>query len=319
MYQSRRTKILATLGPASSTPEMIKKLHLAGANLFRINMSHSSHAVLNNLVAAIRSVEEEMGAPIGILADLQGPKLRLGDFADKSIKVKPGDQIQFDLDETPGNQERVYLPHPEILSSLAVGDRILIDDGKVMLKTLKSSPDKALVEVVTGNKLSSRKGVSLPDTELGVSSLTPKDYKDLDAALEANVDWIAISFVQRPEDVAEVRKIVQGRAGVLSKIEKPQAIDRLDDIIELSDAIMVARGDLGVEMPIEQLPGLQKRMTRACRAAGKPVVVATQMLESMISSPFPLLPTKAMRNILVAPGVFNGTPAVIKTRSPGLA
>ncbi len=307
MHRKRRTKILATLGPASSSKEKIKELFNAGADLFRINMSHSSHEMLNDLVATLRSVEKEIGRPIGILADLQGPKLRLGEFADTEIAVEAGDKIILDLDETPGTQTRIHIPHPEILEALEPGHRILVDDGKVTLKVLKASKNEALTEVVSGAKLSSRKGVSLPDSELGVSSLTEKDYADLDAALAAEVDWIAISFVQRPEDVAEVRKIAKGRAGILSKIEKPQALTKLEEIIELSDAIMVARGDLGVEVPIEQVPGLQKQMTRACRRAGKPVVVATQMLESMITAP---MPTRAEVSD-VGTAVFEGADAIM--------
>ena len=307
MQRSRRTKILATLGPASSTKEAISKLVEAGADLFRINMSHSSHDVLNELVSTIREIEEENNSPIGILADLQGPKLRLGEFADDAVKVKTGDQITLDLKKMPGTKNRVELPHPEILDALEVGHRILVDDGKVELKVVKETKKSAVAEVVTGSKLSSRKGVSLPDTELGTGSLTEKDYKDLDAALAADVDWIAVSFVQRPEDVAEVRKITRGRAGGLAKIEKPQAVAKIDDIIELSDAIMVARGDLGVEMPIEQVPGIQKQITRACRRAGKPVVIATQMLESMITSP---TPTRAEVSD-VGTAVFEGADAVM--------
>ncbi|MEM7214458.1 MAG: pyruvate kinase [Pseudomonadota bacterium] len=306
-YRNRRTKILATLGPASSNRDMILKLVEAGTDLFRINMSHSSHETLKDLVADIRSVEETVGRPIGILADLQGPKLRLGDFADDHIEVNPGDKISLDLDKALGTKSRINLPHPEILEALEIGDRILVDDGKVQLKVVDETPTSALAEVINGSKISSRKGVSLPDTELGVGSLTDKDYKDLDAALEENVDWIAVSFVQRAEDVAEVRKIAKGKAGVLAKIEKPQAINRLDDIIELSDAIMVARGDLGVELPIERVPGIQKQITRACRRAGKPVVVATQMLESMISTPFP---TRAEVSD-VGTAVFEGADAIM--------
>jgi len=307
MHRERRTKILATLGPASSSKEKITELFQAGADLFRINMSHSSHELLNELVATLRAVEKDVQRPIGILADLQGPKLRLGDFQDDEIGVSAGDRITLDLDPAPGNAKRIHVPHSEIIEALEPGHRILVDDGKVTLKVIKADGKKAVAEVVSGTKLSSRKGISLPDTELGVSSLTDKDYKDLDAALEAEVDWIAISFVQRPEDVAEVRKIARGRAGILSKIEKPQALARLDDIIELSDAIMVARGDLGVEVPIEKVPGLQKQMTRTCRRAGKPVVVATQMLESMINAP---MPTRAEVSD-VGTAVFEGADAVM--------
>ena len=262
---------------------------------------------MRKLVATIRKVETEKKRPIGILADLQGPKLRLGKFANEEIAVKEGNRITLDLDETPGTKKRVHLPHPEILEALEIGDRVIIDDGKVQLKVIEETPTSAVAEVVSGTKLSSRKGVSLPDTELAVGSLTQKDRSDLDAALEADVDWIACSFVQRPEDVAEVRKITKGRAGVLAKIEKPQAVNRLDDIIELSDAIMIARGDLGVEMPIQRLPGIQKQITLACRRAGKPVVVATQMLESMISAPFP---TRAEVSD-VGTAVFEGADAIM--------
>ncbi len=306
-HRTRRTKILATIGPASNNQEMIQKLFDAGADLFRINMGHSSHDTLKELVSIIRNTEEKAGRPIGILADLQGPKLRLGDFADDKINVEPGDTITLDLDKTPGTQERIHLPHPEILEALEVGHRILVDDGKVQLKVVKETPTSAVAEIVSGTKISSRKGVSLPDTELGLGSLTDKDYKDLDAALAEEVDWIAVSFVQRPEDIAEVRKIARGKAGVLAKIEKPQALKHLEDIVELSDAIMVARGDLGVEMPIERVPGIQKQITRACRRAGKPVVVATQMLESMISTPFP---TRAEVSD-VGTAVFEGADAVM--------
>ena len=307
MRRRRRTKILATLGPASSSPEMIRKLFDAGADVFRINMSHTEHAALMELVGAIRSVERDVGRPIGILADLQGPKLRLGEIAGDQFEIERGDRIVLDLDETPGDRNRIYLPHPEILNALKPGDRLLIDDGRVELQTIECNKKRAVTEVVSGNKLSSRKGISLPDTELGVGSLTQKDHADLDAALEAEVDWIAISFVQRPQDVADVRKISKGRVGILSKIEKPQAVQRLDDIIGLSDALMVARGDLGVEIPVEQVPGLQKQITRACRRAGKPVVVATQMLESMISAP---IPTRAEVSD-VGTAVFEGADAIM--------
>ena len=307
MHRKRRTKILATLGPASSSKQKITELFSAGADLFRINMSHSSHQLLNELVATLRDVEREVGRPIGILADLQGPKLRLGEFESDAITVETGDRITLDLNEALGTQERIHVPHPEIIDALEPGHRILIDDGKVTLKVIKADKTKTLTEVVSGTKLSSRKGISLPDSDLAVSSLTEKDYADLDAALKAEVDWIAISFVQRPEDVAEVRKIAKGRAGILSKIEKPQAFTKLEEIIELSDAIMVARGDLGVEVPIEQVPGLQKQMTRACRKAGKPVVVATQMLESMITAP---MPTRAEVSD-VGTAVFEGADAIM--------
>ncbi|MBW3097856.1 pyruvate kinase [Pseudohoeflea coraliihabitans] len=308
MKRHRKVKILATLGPGSSDEEMIGKLHDAGADLFRINMSHTSHDLMRTLIGRIRAVEKKFGRPIGILADLQGPKLRVGAFANGSETLKVGQTFTFDNKDEPGTNARVYLPHPEILEAVQAGDRLLIDDGRLQLKAEKSDGKSIVATVVSGTKISDRKGVSLPDTELGVGVLTDKDRKDLDAVLATDdVDWVALSFIQRPDDLAEVRKIARGRVGLMSKIEKPQALDRIDEIIELSDALMVARGDLGVEMPIESVPGLQKQLTRACRRAGKPVVVATQMLESMISAP---VPTRAEVSD-VATAVFEGADAVM--------
>ena len=307
MKRTRRVKILATLGPSSNTKEQIKNLFVAGADVFRINMSHASHDGMRDLVKVIRELEDELSHPIGILVDLQGPKLRLGKFKNDKIVIKSGDQITFDLDTAPGNNKRIQVPHPEILEGLAPGDRVMVDDGKVLLKTLECDGKSALLEVINGTALSNRKGVSLPDTDLPMSAMTDKDTADLHAALEQKVDWIALSFVQRPDDLVAVRKIVRGRAGVLSKIEKPQAVAKLDEIIQLSDAVMVARGDLGVEMPLETVPGLQKRIVRACRKSGKPVVVATQMLESMITA---AVPTRAEVSD-VATAVFEGTDAIM--------
>jgi len=307
MRRSRKVKILATLGPASSDKKMIEALFRAGADVFRINMSHTTHEKLNDLVSIIRSVEADVGRPIGILADLQGPKLRLGTFADKAVDIVVGQNFVLDSDPTPGTTGRVFLPHPEILEVLEPGHRLLIDDGKVRLRVISTDGKSALTTVEVGLKLSDRKGVSVPDSTIKTGALTPKDRADLDAALEANVDWIALSFVQRPDDVAEVRKIAAGRAGIMSKIEKPQAVQRLAEIIEISDALMVARGDLGVEMPLEQVPGIQKQITRACRRAGKPVVVATQMLESMITAP---VPTRAEVSD-VATAVYEGADAIM--------
>jgi pyruvate kinase len=308
MRRKRKVKILATLGPASSDEAIIRKLHEAGADVFRINMSHSSHEVLNDLVTKIRNVEAACKRPIGILADIQGPKLRVGMFNDNGATLEVGQTFALDGDETLGDKTRVYLPHPEILGSVKVGDRLLIDDGRLQLKATKCDAKTIVTEVVSGNKISNKKGVSLPDTDLSVSALTPKDRSDLDAILaNGSVDWIALSFIQRPEDLIEVRAIVGDRASLMSKIEKPQALDKIDEIIELSDAIMVARGDLGVEMPIEAVPGIQKQLIRACRRAGKPVVVATQMLESMITAP---VPTRAEVSD-VATAVFEGADAVM--------
>lgn len=308
MKRQRKVKILATLGPASSDEAMIQKLHEAGADLFRINMSHSSHEMMRTLIARIRAVERTCGRPIGILADLQGPKLRVGAFAGGAVALAAGQTFTLDNRDEPGDETRVYLPHTEILEAVQPGHRLLIDDGRLQLRAEKSDGASITCTVVSGTKISDRKGVSLPDTTLGVGALTEKDRSDLDAVLAAgDVDWVALSFIQRPEDLAEVRKIARGRVGLMSKIEKPQALERIDEIIELSDALMVARGDLGVEMPIESVPGIQKQLTRACRRAGKPVVVATQMLESMISAP---VPTRAEVSD-VATAVFEGADAVM--------
>ncbi|WP_417772967.1 pyruvate kinase [Stappia sp.] len=307
MKRDRRVKILATLGPSSSEPHIIEKLFMAGADVFRINMSHTNHEQLNTLVEMIRGVEAKVGRPIAILADLQGPKLRVGTFESDSVVLENGATFVLDSDTTPGNASRVHLPHREILQALEPDHRLLLDDGKIRLRVTACDKTSATTVVEVGGKLSNRKGVSVPDTEIPVGALTPKDRKDLDAALAAGADWIALSFIQRPDDLAEVRKVTRGKAGILAKIEKPQAIERLAEIIDLSDALMVARGDLGVEMPLEQVPGLQKQIVRACRRAGKPVVVATQMLESMITAP---VPTRAEVSD-VATAVFEGADAVM--------
>jgi pyruvate kinase len=307
MRRQRRTKIVATLGPASSEPVMIDRLFEAGADVFRINMSHTPQDRMRALVASIREVERRRDRPIGILADLQGPKLRIGEFAEPYVQLKNGATFVLDSETSPGSAERVYLPHPEILAALKPGHSLLLDDGKIRLEAVETSPKHAITRVVVGGKLSARKGVNLPDTTIALPALTAKDHSDLDAVLEAGADWIGLSFVQRPEDVAEAKKITRGRAAVMAKIEKPQAVSRLGDILELADALMVARGDLGVELPLERVPGVQKQMTRAARRAGKPVVVATQMLESMISSP---APTRAEVSD-VATAIFEGADAVM--------
>ena len=307
MRRLRRCKILATLGPASADKATIAALHDAGADLFRINMSHADHDGMRERIAMIREIEQESGRPIGILVDLQGPKLRIGTFHDGAVMLKKGAEFTLDADPTPGDIHRVHLPHPEILSALEPGHVVLIDDGKVRLHIVEATPQSARALVDVAGRISNRKGVSLPNTEIPLSAMTPKDRSDLEAGLNAGVDWVAISFVQHAEDVAEVKKIARGRALVMAKIEKPQAISRLAEIIELSDALMVARGDLGVEMPLEKVPGLQKRITRMTRRAGKPVVVATQMLESMIQSP---VPTRAEVSD-VATAVFEGADAVM--------
>ena len=307
MHRARRVKILATLGPASNSREMIEHLAIAGADVFRINMSHASHEVLNETVANIRSVEEQLGRPIGILADIQGPKHRLGVFEKGEVDVEPGDEITLDSDPTPGDADRIQLPHPDIIAATEIGHRLLVNDGKVTLSVIDKGEGWLKARVVSGTWLADRKGVNLPDSELTSGALTDKDRADLAAVLETDTDWVALSFIQRPEDLAEARKICRGRVGILSKIEKPQALQRLDEIIELSDAVMVARGDLGVEMPLEQVPSIQKKLVRKCRRAGVPVVVATQMLESMIHAP---VPTRAEVSD-VANAVTEGADAVM--------
>lgn len=307
MKRARRVKILATLGPASNEEAVIEQLHLAGADVFRINMSHASHELLAQTVTRIRNVEARAGHPIGILVDLQGPKLRIDTFAEGAVDLVEGQEFVLDSDPAPGDSKRVYLPHPEIIEAIVPGDRVLLDDGKIQLRADVVTDGRIESTVIYGGRLSNKKGASFPDTLLPMGALTEKDRADLEKALENNIDWIALSFVQRPEDITEVRKIVQGRAGVMAKIEKPQAVERLEDIIRICDAFMIARGDLGVEMPLEKVPGLQKRMIRIARRFGKPVVVATQMLESMITSP---VPTRAeVSDVSIA--VFEGADAVM--------
>jgi pyruvate kinase len=307
MRRLRRTKIVATLGPASGNPGTIARLFEAGADVFRINMSHSSHDRMRELVAAIRAVEKDCNRPIGILVDLQGPKLRVGTFTGGSAMLDKGATFVLDADTAPGDATRVNLPHPEIFAGVQAGHTLLLDDGKIRLTTIEAGKDRIVTRVEVGGKLSDRKGVSVPDSIIPFSALTPKDRSDLDAALDAGIDWIGLSFVQRPDDIAEAKKITRGRAAVMAKIEKPQAVHRLDEIIDIADALMVARGDLGVEMPLEKVPGIQKQITRTARRAGKPVVVATQMLESMISSP---VPTRAEVSD-VATAIFDGADAVM--------
>ncbi len=307
MKRNRCVKIIATLGPSSSSEGMILQLAKAGANLFRINMSHASHDDMVDKVAIIRNVERKIGHPLGILVDLQGPKLRIGTFQNEIIELRKGEIFILDNNKEPGDSSRVYLPHGEIFDSVAINDRLLLDDGKIELKIIKISKGEIQTKIIHGGKLADKKGISLPDSVLSMSALTKKDRLDLQKALEQEADWIALSFVQRPEDIYEIRRIVKGNAAILAKIEKPQAVSRLEEIIQLSDAIMVARGDLGVEMPLEMVPGLQKRIVRMARSYGKPVVVATQMLESMIYSP---VPTRAEVSD-VSTAVFEGADAIM--------
>ncbi len=305
--RGRKVKILATLGPASSSPEMIRALIEAGADAFRINMSHGDQAEKAKLVEIIRGLEKPLGRPTTILFDLQGPKLRVGDFKGGSAMLETGQRFLLDSKRVKGDSTRVELPHPELFAALKAGDRLLIDDGKVRLKALSVDPDRIEAEVMVGGKVSDKKGVNVPDVVVPIPALTDKDRSDLEFALKQGADYIALSFVQRPEDVAEARALVGDRAALLAKIEKPQAIERLDEILELADAVMVARGDLGVELPPEGVPPLQNKIVALARQAGKPVVVATQMLESMIVSP---TPTRAEVSD-VANAIYEGADAVM--------
>ena len=307
LIRNRQTKIVATLGPASNSEEMIEKLFLAGVDVFRLNFSHGKHEDHAERVKSIRAIEARHGRPIGIIADLQGPKLRVGKFKEGSIALKPGMKIRLDLDKTEGDEKRVNLPHPEIISAIEPGAFILCDDGKVRMQIAEKGKDYLIAEIVSGNKLSNNKGVNVPNTVLPIPALTEKDRKDLVAALDMGVDWVAQSFVQKPEDVAEARKLINGRAWLMAKIEKPSALETFDEILAHVDGIMLARGDLGVEIPPEDVPSVQKRVVRQVRYAGKPIIVATQMLESMIENP---APTRAEASD-VATAVYDGTDAVM--------
>lgn len=307
MNRSRHAKIVATLGPASSDLQTIRRLFDAGADMFRLNFSHGTYAQHRERVDIIRQVERDVGRPIAILLDLQGPKLRIGTFANGPVELQNGAAFRLDLDTTPGNANRAPMPHPEIFAALKAGTDLLLDDGKIRLTVKECGPDFANTFVANGGRLSERKGVNVPSVLLPLSAMTAKDRADLDFGMTLSIDWVALSFVQRPEDLEEAHAIIKGRAGVLSKLEKPAAIDSLEPIIALSDAIMVARGDLGVELPAEQVPRIQKRIVRACRDAGKPVIIATQMLESMISAP---VPTRAEASD-VATAVYDGADAVM--------
>ena len=307
MRRQRKAKILATLGPASNTPEVMRRLFEAGADIFRINMSHTDHPMMVRMAADLRALSEEMGRPIGILIDLQGPKIRLGTIPGGTRFLKEHETVRLVLSESSDKPDEIPIPYPEIFQAIKHKHALLIDDGKVRLRLLRKGDDFAQAVVEVAGEIKNRKGVNMPDTLLPLSAMTPKDQHDLEAALVIAVDWIALSFVQRPEDVAELKRIVNGRAGVLAKIEKPKALRSLEEIVRLADAVMVARGDLGVEMPLEAVPGLQKRIVRAARRAGKPVVVATQMLETMIQSP---VPTRAEVSD-VATAIYDGADAVM--------
>ena len=307
MKRERRAKIVATLGPATSSQEAIEKLFEAGVDVFRMNFSHGKHEDHAKIHGIVRSLERKFHRPVGILLDLQGPKLRVGQIEGGSAELKAGQPFRLDLDKAPGDSRRAPLPHPEIFAALKPGSDLLIDDGRIRLKVLECSKEHAETEVVIGGTLSNHKGVNVPSVILDVSPLTKKDRDDMRFGLDLGVEWVALSFVQRPEDLAEARKLVAGRAAIMSKLEKPAALAHLEEIVHLSDAIMVARGDLGVECPTEDVPVAQKQILHLCRIAGKPVIVATQMLDSMVHSP---TPTRAEASD-VATAIYDGADAVM--------
>ncbi|MBS9717450.1 pyruvate kinase [Pseudohalocynthiibacter aestuariivivens] len=307
MRRLRNVKIVATLGPASNDYETIRALFEAGADVFRLNMSHGDHEEIRARHAIIRQIEKDLGRPIAILADLQGPKLRCGVFANEEEELEVGQTFRLDLDDKPGDANRVQLPHKEIFDALEPGASLLVNDGKIRLKVDTCGADFANCSVVVGGTISNRKGVNVPDVVLPLAALSKKDRADLEFVCDLGVDWLALSFVQRPEDVEEARELAKGRAAILSKIEKPSAVTAFTEILAASDGIMVARGDLGVELPVQNVPPIQKRLVRACRAAAKPVIVATQMLESMIESP---VPTRAEVSD-VATAIYEGTDAIM--------
>lgn len=307
MRRLRNVKIVATLGPSSESYDMIRALHEAGADVFRLNMSHGSHDEIREKHRLIRQVEKDLDSPIAILADLQGPKLRVGTFANEAEELIDGASFRLDLDEADGDVTRVCLPHPEIFAALKPGATLLVNDGKIRLSVDACGEDFADCTVIAGGTISNRKGVNVPDVILPLAALSEKDREDLEFVCRLGVDWLALSFVQRPQDVNEARALADGRAAILAKIEKPAAVENFAEILDASDGIMVARGDLGVELPLQQVPPIQKRLVRKCRHAAKPVIVATQMLESMIESP---MPTRAEVSD-VAAAIYEGTDAIM--------
>ena len=307
MIAMRRAKIVATLGPASDSVEMIEALMKAGVDVFRLNFSHGEHPDHATRVTRIRAAEAKLGRPVAIMADVQGPKLRIGKFSGGAVHLQAGQTFTLDMNPTPGDVSRVQLPHQEIMDAAGPGTVLLVDDGKIRLEVTRKQTNQLEARVVNGGRLSDRKGVNVPSVALAIPALTKKDRADLEFACEQGVEYLALSFVQRPEDVIEARELVAGRALILTKVEKPQALEQLDKIVELSDAVMVARGDLGVELPAEEVPLAQKRIIRLAHRWGRPVIVATQMLESMISAP---TPTRAEATD-VATAVFDGADAVM--------
>ena len=307
MRRQRHAKIVATVGPASASPDKLRELFLAGVDTFRLNFSHGTHQDHAAVHAAIQALEKDVGRPIGILQDLQGPKIRIGTLKDEALALSEGETIRFVLEGKDGDRTAIPLPHPEIFEAIVPGQDLLIDDGRVRVKAMGLGNDYIDAKVVTGGRISNRKGVNLPGTVLDLSPITAKDRADLAFGLELGVDWVALSFVQRPSDLIEARSLIGERAGLVAKIEKPSALDLIEDIVRLSDAVMVARGDLGVEIAPEEVPGRQKELVRICRLAVKPVIIATQMLDSMVGAP---TPTRAEASD-VATAIYDGADAVM--------
>ncbi len=307
MHRRRKAKIVATLGPASSSREIIRQLFDSGVDVFRLNFSHGSHVDHQERHRIIRSIEAETGRPIGILLDIQGPKLRLGEFSEKSVSLTEGSRFRLDMSSEPGNHHRAQLPHPEIFAVLKPGADLMINDGRVKLRVLECDSEHAVTEVLVRGEVSSHKGVNVPGVILPISVITEKDRMDLAYGLSLGIDWVAQSFVQHADDVRELRQLVGDQAAILVKLEKPSAIDNLNEILALCDGAMVARGDLGVELPPEQVPVVQKEIIRRCRKEGKPVVIATHMLDSMVHAP---VPTRAEASD-VATAIYDGADAVM--------
>ncbi|PIZ32870.1 MAG: pyruvate kinase [Alphaproteobacteria bacterium CG_4_10_14_0_8_um_filter_37_21] len=307
MYRLRKSKIIATLGPKTSSKETIEELFLSGVDVFRLNFSHGAYEDHKQKMIYIRELEAIYQRPIAIMVDLQGPKLRIGMFDQGSIILKEGDAFCLDMHKSPGSKDRVYIANTEIFKVVKNGGHILLDDGKIILEVTECGTDYIITKVKQGGKLSSKKGVNLPDCKIAISALTEKDKKDLDFCLTLDIDWVALSFVQHAQDIIDIKELIKDRAKVIAKIEKPQALENIDDIIFHSDAIMLARGDLGVEVSLEEVPVIQKKVLQKCKQQGRPAIVATQMLESMI---YQSSPTRAETSD-VATAIYDGADAVM--------
>lgn len=311
IHHFNRTKIIATIGPATSEESMIEQLILSGVDVCRINSSHGDHAMMKKIIDSVHNINEKLQAHVAILVDLQGPKIRIGDLKDGEFELHEGDELVLTTEELAGNRELVYIKYPGFVNDVKSGDRVLIDDGKLELEVAKvMSPERVLTRVIHGGILSSRKGVNLPNTKISLPSLTEKDKADLEFALEAGVEWIGLSFVRKADDVKELKAIIRERklhTRVIAKIEKPEAVENIDAIIEVADGVMVARGDLGVELPMQKVPVIQKLIVKKCNALSKPVIIATQMMESMITN---YAPTRAEAND-VGNAVFDGADALM--------